>query len=92
MMQSLWKPASLLILEITKGARSLLSQYNILKNGQVYVESSNESINNIASEQQDSIVSFIKGVEKIDCQESRRGSFRLCFTSYQHRMYCTRVG
>lgn len=55
-----------LILEITKGARSLLSQYNILKNGQVYVESSNESINNIASEQQDSIVSLIKGVEKID--------------------------
>ena len=46
--------------------RSLLSQYNILKNGQVYVESSNESINNIASEQQDSIVSLIKGVEKID--------------------------
>lgn len=54
-----------LVLDITKGARSLLSQYNILRNGQVYVESSDASIYKIASEQQDSIVSLIKGVEKI---------------------------
>ena len=54
-----------LVLEITKGARSLLSQYNILKNGQVFVESNNEGIYKIAAEQQDSIVSLIKGVEKI---------------------------
>lgn len=54
-----------LVLDITKGARSLLAQYNILKNGQVYVESSKEDIFAIASEQQDSIVSLIKGVEKI---------------------------
>ncbi|KAI3406287.2 VAS1 [Candida oxycetoniae] len=54
-----------LVLNITKGARSLLSQYNILKNGQVFVESSKDDIYKIASEQQDSIVSLIKSVEKI---------------------------
>lgn len=54
-----------LVIDITKGARSLLSQYNILKNGQVFVESANEKIYKIASDQQDSIVSLIKGVEKI---------------------------
>ncbi|CUM67047.1 uncharacterized protein PRCAT00004736001 [Priceomyces carsonii] len=54
-----------LVLEITKGARSLLSQYNILKNGQVYVEATDKGIFNIANQQQDSIVSLIKGVEKI---------------------------
>ena len=53
-----------LVLDITKGARSLLSQYNILKNGQVYVETNNEEIYKIANDQQDSIVSLIKGVEK----------------------------
>lgn len=54
-----------LVLDITKGARSLLSQYNILKNGQVFLESSDAATAKIASEQQDSIVSLIKGVEKI---------------------------
>lgn len=62
-------PASLaayeLVLDITKGARSLLSQYNILKNGSVYVESSNPQTLQIASDQHDSIVSLIKGVDKI---------------------------
>lgn len=55
-----------LVLEVAKSARSLLSQYNILKNGQVYVESSDEKIRAIVADQQDSIVSLIKGVEKID--------------------------
>lgn len=54
-----------LVLEITKGARSLLSQYNILKNGQVYVESTDANVRSIAKDQEDSIVSLIKGVEKI---------------------------
>lgn len=54
-----------LVLEITKGARSLLSQYNILKHGQVYVETAKKDIFDIASEQHDSIVSLIKGVDKI---------------------------
>ncbi|OBA22679.1 hypothetical protein METBIDRAFT_48289 [Metschnikowia bicuspidata var. bicuspidata NRRL YB-4993] len=55
-----------LVLNITKGARSLLSQYNILKNGQVYVETSDETVRSICKDQKDSIVSLIKGVEKID--------------------------
>lgn len=54
-----------LVLEITKGTRSVLAQYGILKNGQVYVESTDASTVKIAEEQQDSIVSLIKGVEKI---------------------------
>ncbi|KAK6464077.1 tRNA synthetases class I-domain-containing protein [Scheffersomyces coipomensis] len=53
------------VLEITKGARSLLAQYIILKNGQVYVETSNEKLYDIIVDQHDSIVSLIKGVEKI---------------------------
>lgn len=59
-----------LVLEITKGARSLLSQYNILKNGQVYVELSDDKVREIVKNQQDSIVSLIKGVEKIDVIEA----------------------
>ncbi|KAM9940527.1 hypothetical protein OXX80_000007 [Metschnikowia pulcherrima] len=59
-----------LVLNITKGARSLLSQYNILKNGQVYVESSDATIREICKDQKDSIVSLIKGVEKIDVLEA----------------------
>ncbi|CAK7894206.1 hypothetical protein CAAN1_09S03510 [[Candida] anglica] len=61
-----------LVLDITKGARSLLSQYNILKNGSVFVESSNKDIANIAKDQEDSIVSLIKGVEKISVVESAK--------------------
>ncbi|GEQ70170.1 hypothetical protein JCM33374_g3846 [Metschnikowia sp. JCM 33374] len=59
-----------LVLNITKGARSLLSQYNILKNGQVYVESSDATVREICKDQKDSIVSLIKGVEKIDVLEA----------------------
>lgn len=54
-----------LILEITKGARSILAQYNITKNGTIYVESSNEEVYENTSLEQDSIVSLIKGVDKI---------------------------
>lgn len=54
-----------LVLDITKGARSLLAQYNILKNGQVYVESSNKESYSIISEQPDSIAALIKGVESV---------------------------
>ncbi|ODV65063.1 hypothetical protein HYPBUDRAFT_114062 [Hyphopichia burtonii NRRL Y-1933] len=55
-----------LILETTKGARSLLAQYNILKNGSIYIESSDEETNKNLKEQQDSIVSLIKGVETVN--------------------------
>ncbi|ODQ77920.1 hypothetical protein BABINDRAFT_66641 [Babjeviella inositovora NRRL Y-12698] len=54
-----------MVLEITKGARSLLSQYNILKNGQIFVEATTSEIYTVASKQQDSIVSLIKAVEHI---------------------------
>ncbi|ODV98039.1 hypothetical protein PACTADRAFT_47861 [Pachysolen tannophilus NRRL Y-2460] len=54
-----------LILEVTKGSRSLLSHYGILKNGKVFVESSNEDIFKIVSEQRKSIVSLIKAVDEI---------------------------
>lgn len=59
-----------LVLAITKGARSLLSQYNILKNGQVYVETSDENVRKIAKDQDHSMVSLIKGVEKIEVLEA----------------------
>lgn len=59
-----------LVLNITKGARSLLSQYNILKNGQVYVETTDGKLREIIKDQQDSIVALIKGVEKIDVVEA----------------------
>lgn len=55
-----------LILEITKGARSLLSQYGITKNGSVFIESSNDEFYKIANSQKDSIVSLIKAVEKVE--------------------------
>ena len=59
-----------LVLNITKGARSLLSQYNILKNGQVYIETTDDKVRDIVKDQQDSIVALIKGVEKIDVIEA----------------------
>jgi valyl-tRNA synthetase len=55
-----------LVLEITKGARSLLSQYGITKNGSVFVESANSKFFEIADSQKDSIVSLIKAVEKVN--------------------------
>ena len=61
-----------LVLAITKGARSLLSQYNILKNGQVYVETTDENVRQIAKDQENSIVSLIKGVERIDVLEANQ--------------------
>lgn len=55
-----------LVLEITKGARSLLAQYGITKNGQVFIESANSKYFEIAESQKDSIVSLIKAVEKVN--------------------------
>ncbi|KAG7195796.1 valine--tRNA ligase [Scheffersomyces spartinae] len=59
-----------LILDITKGARSVLAQYNINKDGEIYVEAIDKEVFAIAKEQQDSIVSLIKGVQKIQVVES----------------------
>ncbi|KAG7758041.1 hypothetical protein KL911_001017 [Ogataea haglerorum] len=54
-----------LVLEITKNARSLLSQFNITKNAQVFVEASKPEYAAIARDQTDSIVSLIKAVDGI---------------------------
>lgn len=59
-----------LVLNITKGARSLLSQYNILKNGQVYVESTDATVREVCKNQKESIISLMKGVEDIHVLES----------------------
>lgn len=54
-----------LVLEITKAARSLLAQYNITKNGQVFIEANSEELFKIADAQKDSIVSLIKSVDSV---------------------------
>lgn len=55
-----------LILNITKEARSLLAEYNILKNGKVYVESSHAESFETANSQKDSIVSLIKAIDSVE--------------------------
>lgn len=54
-----------LVLNITKEARSLLAEYNILKNGKVIVESNQEESFATASSQKDSIVSLIKAIDEV---------------------------
>lgn len=54
-----------LVLNITKEARSLLSEYNILKNGKVFVESNHEEYFKTAEDQKDSIVSLIKAIDEV---------------------------
>lgn len=54
-----------LVLEVTKGARSLLAQYGITKNGQVFIEASTEELFNVSDSQKESIVSLIKAVDQV---------------------------
>ncbi|EJS43676.1 vas1p [Saccharomyces arboricola H-6] len=54
-----------LVLNITKEARSLLSEYNILKNGKVFIESNHEEYFKTANDQKDSIVSLIKAIDEV---------------------------
>ncbi|KOG99587.1 valine--tRNA ligase [Saccharomyces eubayanus] len=54
-----------LVLNITKEARSLLSEYNILKNGKVFVESNLKEYFETANAQKDSIVSLIKAIDEV---------------------------
>ncbi|EDO19596.1 hypothetical protein Kpol_1018p134 [Vanderwaltozyma polyspora DSM 70294] len=54
-----------LVLDITKDARSLLAEYNILKNGKVYVESNDDKSFETATSQKDSIVSLIKAIDEV---------------------------
>lgn len=55
-----------LVLDITKEARSLLSEYNILKNGKVFVESDHAESFETAESQKDSIVSLIKAINEVE--------------------------
>lgn len=55
-----------LILDVTKEARSLLAEYNILKNGKVYVESNHEESFATALSQKESIVSLIKAIDEVN--------------------------
>ena len=54
-----------LVLNITKEARSLLAEYNIIKNGKVIVESNHDESFATASSQKDSIVSLIKAIDEV---------------------------
>lgn len=54
-----------LVLDITKEARSLLAEYNILKNGKVFIEVNSDSLFITASSQKDSIVSLIKAIDQV---------------------------
>ncbi|AET37493.1 valine--tRNA ligase Ecym_1250 [Eremothecium cymbalariae DBVPG len=55
-----------LVLDITKDARSLLAQYNILKNGKVYIEVlGNSELHNSVQSQVASIVSLIKAIDEV---------------------------
>lgn len=58
------------VLDITKEARSLLSQYNILKNGKVFVEVENAALYETAVSQKDSIVSLIKAIDAVEVVKS----------------------
>ncbi|SCW01863.1 LAFE_0E08944g1_1 [Lachancea fermentati] len=59
-----------LVLDITKEARSLLAQYNILKNGKVFIESGNEHYFETSVSQRDSIVSLIKAIDEVTVVKS----------------------
>lgn len=54
-----------LVLDITKEARSLLAEYNILKNGKVFVEANQTEAFETAKSQKDSIVSLIKAIDEV---------------------------
>lgn len=58
------------ILAITKEARSLLSQYNILKDGKVYVECAKGDQFSFVQTQKDSIVSLIKAINEVEVVQS----------------------
>ncbi|SCU90053.1 LAME_0E06854g1_1 [Lachancea meyersii CBS 8951] len=59
-----------LILDAIKEARSLLAQYGILKNGKVFIESSNAEFLETAINQKESIVSLIKAIDEVNVVKS----------------------
>ncbi|CCH42403.1 valyl-tRNA synthetase [Wickerhamomyces ciferrii] len=58
------------ILDVTKEARSLLAQYNIIKNGKVFVEASNAEQFETITAQKESIVALIKAIDSIEVVKS----------------------
>ncbi|KAH3675103.1 hypothetical protein WICMUC_002935 [Wickerhamomyces mucosus] len=58
------------VLAITEKARSLLAQYNIIKNGKVYVEINNSEQFTTVNSQKHSIVSLIKAIDSIEVVNS----------------------
>ncbi|VEU21569.1 DEKNAAC102344 [Brettanomyces naardenensis] len=55
-----------LVMDITKSARSLLSQYNITKNAKIYIETAKPVYNEIAQDQKDAIRSLVKAATEVN--------------------------
>lgn len=55
-----------LVLDVAKGARSILAQYNILKNGTILVQAFTDETKAIIAEQEASILSLVKGATKLE--------------------------
>lgn len=55
-----------LVLDIVKGARSLLAQYNILKDATIIVQAQDDETYNIITEQESSVLSLVKAAEKVE--------------------------
>lgn len=55
-----------LVLDVVKGARSILAQYNILKNATIIVQASTSESKSIISEQESSILSLVKAANKLE--------------------------
>lgn len=55
-----------MVLEVVKGARSLLAQYNILKNATVVVQATTEEAYSTIADQEASILSLVKAATKLD--------------------------
>lgn len=59
-----------LVLDIVKGARSILAQYNILKNATILVQASNAETAKIVSEQEGFILSLVKAASKMELMKA----------------------
>lgn len=55
-----------LVLEVVKGSRSILSQYNILKNATILVQASSSETKKTISEQEAFILSLVKAANKLE--------------------------
>lgn len=55
-----------LVLDVVKGARSILAQYNILKDATILVHVATDALKNDILEQEDSILSLVKAASKLE--------------------------